>query len=257
MPTDFVPPPTGRPIVFYSPHQDDETLFMGLVIAHHCLAARTVHVVLCTNGSTSAARAEINGEVLDSWVGHLHVPAREGYSPLSQADFGRARSREFLAACGQLGVQPENVHFGADVTHDDLPDSISVATAEELIRYWAGRFAAEGENQVGHYTMWWDDPQPDHAALGTALRNQRLANPEVFDDSRWLVKPEQATAASATGYDLPASVAPEARRMTRWAARCYEAWQPASGAYAIGYHSVGLSYFKALVSADTDYIRSL
>jgi LmbE family N-acetylglucosaminyl deacetylase len=260
MAADPVPAdPTGRPIVFYTPHQDDETLFMGQVIAHHALAGREVHVVLVSTGATSGARQEINGTVPDPthWGGY-HYPEREGYEPLSLVDFGLARTRELLAACAQLGVPATRVHLGrADdpaPSSDLLPDSITVGWAEQVVTSWAEHFDARGVEQAGHYTMHWADPHADHAALGQATRNLRADDPARYGDTRWLVKPEQATALGAPAYPLPAAVAPTVKAMTRRAGWCYRAWQPASGAFAIGYHSVGTQYFPGVESGVPNHI---
>jgi LmbE family N-acetylglucosaminyl deacetylase len=255
MPTDPVPLPTGRPIVFYSPHQDDETLFMGQVIAHHALVGREVHVVLASNGETSGALAEINGTAPDSgWWGGYHFPAREGYAPVSRDEFGRARSREFAGATRQLGAMAANIHFGLPgQAHDDLPDGIDVAAAESLMVAWAEHFRAAGRDQVGHYTMWKGDPNPDHAALGQVLQNENDAHPQWFGDARWLVKPEQATAAHASVYRMPTAYRANAVAMARSAGRCYSAWAPAQGMYAIGRHSVP-TYFDQLDRGDPNHI---
>lgn len=248
MPTDPVPAtPTGKPIVFYSPHQDDETLFMAQVIAHHALAGREVHVVLCSNGASSGARAEINGDTSDGtyWKGY-HYPAREGYTPLTLDTFSEARTREFVSACAQLGVPASRVHLGrADApaaTSPDLPDTISTGWATQVMQSYADEFAARGWPSVGHYTMWWGDNHPDHANLGAALATLHAQDPDGFGDVRWTVKPEQVSAAGASAYGLPSTLATEIVQMARRAGWCYRAWQPASGAFATGYHSV--SYFS-------------
>jgi LmbE family N-acetylglucosaminyl deacetylase len=248
-PVDPVPAtPTGRPIVFYPAHQDDEVIEMGQVIAHHVLALREVHVVLCSNGSTSGARAEINGTAVDNgWWNGWHYPAREGYAPLSQVDFGLARTSEFVGALYQLGVKPENIHYGrADqpVTSDQLPDTISDQWGIDILTSWAEYFTARGFDQVGHYTHWKGDAQPDHAAMGRALQERHAAHPSWFGDVRWLVKPEDAVRAGASVYTLPAALAPTIVRMARNAGRVYGAWNPVVGSYAIGYHSVGPQYFE-------------
>lgn len=260
MPIDPVPAaPTGRPVVFYSPHQDDETLFMGQVIAHHALAGREVHVVLCSNGASSGARAEINGEVSDGtyWKGY-HYPAREGYTPLSLDTFSEARTREFVAACAQLGVPASRVHLGrADApaaTSPDLPDTISTSWATQVMQSWADEFAALGWPSVGHYTMWTGDDHPDHAALGGALATLHDQDDDHFGDVRWLVKPEQASAAGASVYGLPSGQAAEIVQMARRAGWCYRAWQPAAGCFATGYHSV--SYLSGPeAGAPNHYVR--
>jgi LmbE family N-acetylglucosaminyl deacetylase len=254
-PTDPVPAhPAGRPIVFYSPHQDDETLFMGQIIAHHVLAGRQVHVVLGCNGALSNVRANLNGSTLDTdfWDG-WHYPAREGYEPLSLDDFGLARTREFLAALAQLGVPAERVHFGrADeplATSDLLPDAISVDWAEQVVTSWAEHFAAQGFPQVGHYTMHPLDPHADHAALGQAVKNLHADDAVRYGDVRWLTKPEEAAKVTppALPYVLPAALAPTIKLMVKHAAEAYRAWAPPQR-FAIGYHSVGTIYFPGVES---------
>lgn len=259
-PVDPVPAnPPGRPIVFYSPHQDDETLIMGQVIAHHALAGREVHIVLCSNGQTSGALPQINGQATSSWWGGFHYPAREGYAPLSATDFGHARTWELYASCAQLGVPAVRVHIGPadqDLTSDQLPDEISQSWGEQILTSWASHFTLRGFDRVGHYTTWSGDDHPDHAAMGRALQSRRTLHPSWFDDARWLVKPEQAAAAGAAAYTPPGSLAAQIKLMSRRAGWCYRAWQPSAGAYAIGYHSVP-PMFAAVERADPNYILSL
>lgn len=258
--TDPIPEPTGAPVVFYTPHQDDETIFMGQMIAHHASVGREVHVVLCSNGSTSGALAEINGTLADNtWWGGTHYPAREGYEPLTKTAFGLARTQELVAACGQLGVPRERVHFGlADgsaPTSDLLPDAVSRAWADQVVTSWADHFETLGFAHVGHYTMWWKDPHPDHAALGQSTHALRVADPVKYGDARWAVKPEQAAAAAASVYTLPTTLAGQITWMSEHAGLCYGAWLPTAGAYAIGYHSVGGSiYFDDVGRGDPNHI---
>jgi hypothetical protein len=100
--------------------------------------------------------------------------------------------------------------------------------------------------------MWWQDPHADHAALGQALRTRALAEPVLFGDVRWLVRPEQATAAGAAAYALPANLAPTIKAMSRHAGWVYRSWLPPS-AYAIGYHSVANLYFDDVERADPNH----
>ncbi len=235
----------GR-VYFLDPHQDDGVLFMAQVAAHHVLAGREVHVVLMTNGSTSSALAEINGTATDpTWWGTPdHDPAAEGYTPLTPAGFGLARTREWRQSWRHLGVPPERQQFGEGwlAQSDGLPNNISVAYATGVIETLAAAEAAAGRDKPGFYTMHWEDPQPDHAAVGTALRNLRLADP-AFSDARWLVKPEEAADAGAVPYTVPATMLTEVVRRQKHAAWAYGAWAPEQGAYAIGMHSVA-SYFN-------------
>jgi LmbE family N-acetylglucosaminyl deacetylase len=258
--TDPIPAdPTGAPVVFYTPHQDDETLFMGQVIAHHASVGREVHVVLCSNGSPSQVLQELNGTIADNtWWGGTHYPAREGYQPLTAAEFGLARTEELIAACGQLGVPRERVHFGlADgsaPTSDLLPDAVSRAWADEVILSWTEHFEAAGTPAQGHFTTWWKDPHADHAALGQSLHAYRIADPVRWATGRWLVKPEQAVEAAAQAYAVPAAVATQVTFLSKHAGLCYGAWCPPQS-YAIGYHSVGGNgYFAGVTRGDPNHI---
>src|SRR5260221_6150791 len=54
-------PSINSPVIFYSPHQDDETLAMGASIAECIRIGKPVYVVLFTNGASSAALLSLNG----------------------------------------------------------------------------------------------------------------------------------------------------------------------------------------------------
>lgn len=235
--TDPVPTPTGKRLYFYTPHQDDETLWAGQILAHHSLVAREVHIVLGTDGSTSKIRDSLNGLTSNGWWGDYHYPVREGIpAPLSGLDFAQARDRELLQAAKQLGVPPERVHLRSSVRSS----SITVDEAKALIL----------ENEAltpgaGHYTTHWTDPDPNHASLGEALRQLTLSGD--ITDSRWVVRRSQiGTVTGNVEYVVPSTYAAEAKHMAQAACKCYSSWAPPES-YAIGRHSV---------SADFDWAES-
>lgn len=236
--------PTGRRVYFLSPHQDDETLFMAQVLAHHVLANREVHVILMGNGSTSSVLQKLSGEIhTGPWWGGFHYPDHEGYEPLNQTEFGRARTDEMRTALRHLGVPPERLHFGAGLeSSEDLPDATSQSYAANVLEYWMAHDLAAGREAPGFYSMHWTDPTSDHAHIGAALRAARV-NDSRFADSRWLCKPELAAAAGAQPYTVPTSLQAEVKLMQKRAALAYGAWAPEQGAYAIGMHSVS-AYFN-------------
>lgn len=236
----------GANVYFFEPHQDDASLFMAQAVAHHVLAGRTVHVVLMSNGSTSNVLGELNGTAGDpTWWGGTHDPAAEGYAPLTQTEFGLARTREWVQSWRHLGVPPgPQQHFGMGLASSaDLPDQVSRAYATDVMQYWVDSDLAAGLPRPGLFTMWWNDPQPDHAACGQALKTLRQTDPD-YADGRWLVKPEQAATAGAATYSVPAAMLAEVRLRQKRAAWAYGAWAPAQGAYAIGMHSVAVPYFN-------------
>lgn len=218
----------GRPIVFYVPHPDDETLSMGEVIAHHVLAGRDVRVVLLTKGTASGVIRQINGDASSSWWGGYHDPAGEGYARQTTTGMGEGRNREFLSACGQLGVPAWSV-YSAGLTDG----RVTPAQAKTVIRQYAERFP-----NAGHYGMSANDPHNDHSAVGAALRELVDEDPQKWWDvfvlpfrRQWRYDP------AATDYNAGGHVEESKRRM-RNAARCYGAWNPAVGSLAWGWHSV-------------------
>lgn len=251
--------PDGRNVYFFEPHQDDGSLFMAQVAAHHVLAGRRVHVVLMSNGSTSSVLQKLNGEIhTGPWWSGFHHPEHEGYAPLTKEQFGEARTQEWMASWAQLGVPPERLHFGDGITglSSSLPDAVSADWAEHVMRHWMDSDAADGLEHPGMYTMHWADPNSDHAHCGAALRGLRQSG-SWYADSRWLTKPEEAAGTGATPYAVPAGLLAEVRLMQERAAIAYGAWQPAAGAYGIGMHSVS-AYFNTgpLAGAANHIVRN-
>jgi LmbE family N-acetylglucosaminyl deacetylase len=117
----------SRPVIFYAPHADDETLNMGVTIAEHVAAGRPTHVVLMTHGRITGALNAINGTTYSGYWKATHDPESEGYEPLTKDTLAEARINEFHHACGQLGVPVENRHIeylddpanGETLTYDE------------------------------------------------------------------------------------------------------------------------------------------
>lgn len=77
------------PAIFYSPHQDDETISMAASISEHVRAGRPVYVVLLTNGANA---------------GLLSYIKKHYNSSATMEDVITARNNEFIAACIALGA---------------------------------------------------------------------------------------------------------------------------------------------------------
>lgn len=242
---DPIPEMAGRPFIWFEPHQDDGLLWAWKILTHHALAGREVHVVLASDGSTSTIRNALNGTESNGEWGGWHYPPREGYEPLSPADFAAARDRELTAAAGLLGVLPDRIHLEVDWRGPTL----DVPRATELIERYATLYP-----DAGLYTMWWNNPDPTHKALGEALRKLHVADPVRFPDCRWVVRRSQGpTAAGAVQYDVPASLAPSALQMARNACRAFNSWSPGRGMFAVGRQSVAAD-FDAVLRGDPSWI---
>ena len=222
------------PAIYYIPHQDDETLSMAVDILRHLAAGREVICVLYTDGTGSAVQNILNGQQYSSYWGGYHNPALEGYAPLSDQAFAEARNREFRSALGQLGVKPENIHIRPLNANGG---TLSKDTIKALIQEYIDTYGV-----ASHKTMSYYDTSDSHKWAGQALLE--LYNEGATSDARFFI------ARSDWNLSRPGSVytATEAEKIKiKRAARVYEAWNPVSGAFAIGYHSVS-SQFNAMLA---------
>ncbi len=145
------------PAIWFTPHQDDETLSMGAAIRLSVLGGRRNIVVLCTDGGASAVARQ--------------YPDR--------ASFVAERDREFKAAVKALGAR-------AVISPRRVPDgTLTVKSATRIMRPY---FAKHPEARFN--TMSWTEPHPDHAALGRALQAAPVRHTRYFIQPRqWPVVP--------------------------------------------------------------------
>lgn len=221
-----------NPAIFYVPHADDESLSMGLDVANHLAAGRHVLLVLMTRGCSDYALGQINGQ--DDTYGYVHDPARESYHlgrALTKAELGQARINEFIAAAGQLNRSTGRLR----VRGADFPDgTLTQAQAQQVMLDIDADLGGAGS----HKAMTWTDPAPDHANCGKALRALKASGD--ITDARYYVSNTYLQQARDAGMNPLAVAAPAASvAAVRAALRCYDAWNPAVGAYAFGRHSVG------------------
>jgi len=199
-------PPPDKPVVFFSPHPDDETLTMGGGIAEAVASGRPVFIELLTRGTASPVR-----EILSDGKTHRWHPGRHEYN-LTPEQIGEARVREFADAAQRLGVTGVYISDFAD-----------------------GKLTAE---DVASRIRWWLDKKPSVISLhGTYTGGS---------DHEVVWKALLASGhADVTGYSYDSE---HYSSVTSFPSRCekksssleaYEIWDPKSGRYAIGRHSVG------------------
>jgi LmbE family N-acetylglucosaminyl deacetylase len=224
------------PALFVFAHPDDETLAASVAIAEHVKAGQDVHVLLLTEGRASGVLAQLNGAGVPAWWGVPHDPAAEGYAELSPADFGAARVREAQVATQQLATG----YSGTLALHQAaLPDTgVTAAAALDAIRGTADEIGGGGPVRLkGHSDV--VDNNPDHVAIGQALRQLGAEDPTRFGGVRYYVLPMYWSDARlgqvAESWDGPADAGVSLR--CRNAFRAYAAWSPPES-FAIGYHSV-------------------
>lgn len=218
------------PALFVAAHPDDETLAMGVAIAEHVVAGQDVHVLWLTRGEASGVRDDINGADTSAWWGVDHDPATEGYTALSQSQFGAARIAEAENAMSCLG--------GVTIHEAGLPDGgVTQQDAEDAIVATADTIAPGDPVRLKGHSHTVDD-HSDHLAAGNAILALGDNQPTRFGDRRYYVLPYYWTdprlSLVAESWDNPATAEVEARVVN--ACRAYGAWSPPH-TYAIGWHS--------------------
>ncbi len=194
------------PIIWYVPHPDDESIFMGGSISRH-RHRRNILVVL-TQGGGSAVLPKVSAKL---------------GQPLSVHDFMQGRLGELDGALTALGVRQRDVR-----QHQLTDGAVTAEQVYDLICTMAREFP-----DATHRTMSYLDPHRDHSAAGQALR-QAYRNGVVTDAVFHLPIP---LVPATWGTRAPLSVADV--EVKRAALREYQRWDPAQGRYAIGEFSVG------------------
>jgi len=233
----------SRPVIFYATHADDETLNMGVTIAEHVAADRPVHVVLMTHGRATGALDMINGQSLSGYWDVMHDPSFEGYSTLTKTDLEQARIREFHNACAQLGVPAGNRH----IEYLDDPttgETVNKCEAQAVIQNYANQYP-----DADHYALSYHDVHADHAACGQALL-ELYNEGQISNAARFIISMATRMTYEANNQQIPGwQDKPTDQAITNRvinACRCYAAWSPTAGSYAVGYHSVSGQFDKLL-----------
>ena len=202
----------AKPVVYFVPHQDDETISMSSDIAAHVAANRPVYVVLVTDGSASGAR-----DTLCSTKGYC----------LTKAQFTAARNKEFVAALSQLGVIASHIFY-----ENVVDGTLTSPQAESIIDKYIAKYPG-----ASYKTMSWLDMHNDHYRLGYALNN-RCVYQNL--DCRFLQSPLYQKGVSFATHPVvsPISGRYNYAAKTQAAVAEYRYWNPAIGRYAIGELSV-------------------
>ena len=247
-------------VFFYAPHPDDEILSMGLALCHFIASGYDVHVVSMSRGGVTAASIKLDGvqaatPKVCGWHGWIHNPEREGYTVPTDAEIGEARIKETRSALGGLSTITPSAgltqgglfhHEGGLGIDFGLDEVQGVADCKNIMQEKIDAYP----NSL-HYTMSQTDRHPDHAACGLALQELKAENPALVN-SRFFVSrlywnydvyPDVATQPGLSWYGTSSNAF--AARKSEYDARLrsrgivsFSAWNPAGGAWAIGYHQV-------------------
>lgn len=263
-------------VFYYAPHPDDETLSMGLAMMHFIASGYEVHLVSITNGNAIGVANTLNGQTaagtaINCSLGdhpYRHNPAREGYAPLTVADIGAARLKEARAALGAMAMLPSATPGTVVHHYGGLSDGFggpakgaATSTAVAQVKAIIKGFIDDYPNSL-HYTMSASDAHPDHAACGLALRELKNELP-ALTNSKFFVSRLYWGLSQADGK-YPQVVLDEADGTLQWYGSGstsfanrkaeydawlrtkvivpFKAWNPAAGAYGIGYHQVATQF---------------
>jgi len=209
-------------VVFFTPHQDDETLAFGPAVRDHLNAVdasghplHDVHIVLMTTGQNSGVFGELT-------------------PPLSVADFVAARDDEMLRATRQVGVRTANVHISPLRVEDG---ALTVEVATSIIQEFYEQFPGAWCKCYSPLDI--PGKHPDHLACGQAAA--ALAAPggpisnQRFYVEPWLAGPFRTAHPSVT---LALETVADTTAVERGFAQ-YALADPVAGMYAIGEKSVG------------------
>lgn len=202
-------------VVFFTPHQDDETLSMGPAVRHHLEAGHDVHVVLMTTGQNSAV-----------------YPG----TGLDVASFVAARDDEMYRATRQSGVRTANVVVSPLRTQDG---QLSVSIAQSIIGAFYAQYPDAWCKSYSNRVA--TGRHIDHIACGQAALN--LFNSGQVSNLRLYVEPWLVSAFTTANPTV--SLAPERAAGTTAVQRAFDEYKlvdHVADKYGIGYQSVGTEF---------------
>ena len=224
-------------VLYFSAHQDDETLEDFGGILQDLRDGLEVHVVLVSDGGASKVRKALQEE------GH----------DLSREAFSAARDSEFRDALIALGVPDENIHF----PENRLPDAELPEYAEEvkaLLQYYVEQYP-DAMVRTHAYEVEGVSSHKDHVTVGNAAvslyESGSIKSLRLFVDP-WVREDFE----SVTGIEVKKLPEKGLRNSERAAVSnamdAYAFLDPEHGRYGIGARSVK-SYWKQVRKEMTSY----
>ena len=231
-----------KTILYFSPHQDDELLSMGIDICKSISEGHNVHVILCTDGSKCTVRQELaNGKKSDKCHGfHTYQ--------LTEEDLTTARDKEFRESCRALGVEDGHVHI---LKQRFIDGKLTVCDSKKTILHYLNAMGPDCvvctldpnlENNWQHR---------DHKGLGYAAAE--LFNEGYIRELRLFTEPYYAELfyhkmdfiRGECRVAIAAATALVQEKMQK-ALKAYSHWDPEAGRYAVGYHDIAEAFDSLL-----------
>ena len=230
-------------VLYFSPHQDDELLTMGIDICKTCLLRnKEVHIILCTDGSKSPARHRLNSGKICPIHNQVH-----NYN-LSGEEFIKARDCEFVASCTAMGIPLENIHIYGKRAVDG---SLSVEYAKEIIKHFVSIYGKYIELRTIVPLKFGRYQHEDHYNLGLAakalFKEKKFAKLKFFIEPYQLFKGKRKFIVnlffSIKKEDFSEEIKNKIEKVIQ---QSYGYWNPGEKRYAVGYHCVTnfFEYYK-------------
>ena len=237
-----------KTILYFSPHQDDELLSMGVDICNSINEGHDVHVILCTDGSKCTVRHELaNGKECDK------CPGTHTYH-LTEEDLTTARDEEFRESCRALGVEDGNVHILKKRFTDR---ELTVCNSKKTILHYLNVMGPDCVVCTLNPNLDNNKQHRDHKGLGYAAAE--LFNEGFIHELRLFTEPyfseffQQRIDFIRGGIRTAVNTATDlAQERIQKAAEAYSRWEPGVGRYAVGYHDIAKA-FDALVKNGITY----
>ena len=217
-----------KTVLYFVPHQDDELLTFGIDIANSVKDGCDVHVIVCTDGSSSNVRLRLGNREFCTQCNEQHV------FDLTKEDFTATRDREFFGSCAALGVKKENIHFADERIVDG---NITLDGAKDIIKTFVDRIDADSTV----CTIYPNDPKEqhrDHRTLGLAAaelyKEGAVKHLVLMEEPYVAVAVDHADGEEPKIFYAPDDIAQQIEK----AVSEYFLWDPKNKRYAVGFHSV-------------------
>jgi glycosyltransferase involved in cell wall biosynthesis len=237
-----------KTILYFSPHQDDELLSMGIDICNSISEGHDIHVILCTDGSKCTVRHELaNGKACNK------CPGTHTYH-LTEEDLINARDKEFRESCRALGVKDGHVHILKNRFTDR---KLTVCDSKKTILHYLNVLGPDCVVCTLDPNLENNRQHRDHKGLGYAA--VELFNEGFISELRLFTEPyfaeffqkkkDVVRGKIRTAVDTATALVQE---KVQKAAEAYSHWAPEIGRYAVGYHDIAKA-FDTLLKNGTSY----
>lgn len=216
--------------IYVNPHQDDETLTMGLQLIRDANEGREIYLLQMTRGGTSSIIDFVNQRLV-----------AKGLSPIDREEFSRGRDNEVIGVLNVLGLPKE-----AFVAYD-FKERLRSHMVVQALTDFTNRFY---DTDIVFRTMATNPPGKDYdASAGTWDHRMCCEGVEIFMEK----PPLNGNAYEAkyfigarTNQELPGFIktvaTPEEAPIYSKMIDQYNVWDPQNGRYRIGFLSVSSEF---------------